>query len=108
MIQKSPRSANLQSDPSLRLRLASPRDGKQPGRVAVPGSPAQPDNVRMPQASPRLKLAGATPAEVASNFAKMQTLVTETHERLLTSPSADVRRAYLAVVRRLVSYVRAR
>jgi phosphohistidine swiveling domain-containing protein len=29
--------------------------------------------------------------EVASNFEKMQTLVTETHERLLTSPSAVVR-----------------
>ncbi len=104
------------------------RFGAEAGKP--PASPRLADSVAVPSSNAaRLKLAGDTPQEVAVNFDKMHTLVTETHERLLTSPSPEVRacalcglcavaagptppwqvrRAYLGVVRRLVSYVRTR
>lgn len=56
----------------------------------------------------RLKLAGSTQQEMAQNFEKFKTLVRESHQKLLTSPSASVRSGYLRVVRRIVSYVRSR
>jgi hypothetical protein len=65
--------------------------------------------LQMPESSPlRLKLAGNTPEEITLSFQKMRTLVTDTHEKLLTSPSAGVRSGYALVVKRLLSYVRSR
>ena len=58
--------------------------------------------------TPRLRLPGATPEEQEDAFRKMKVLVTEAHEKLLTSPSADVRRGYLLVLRRLLSYIHSR
>jgi hypothetical protein len=50
----------------------------------------------LPENSPsRLRLVGTTPQELALSFQKMKTLVTDAHEKLLTSPSAVVRAGYV-------------
>lgn len=119
------------------LKRSSPREmppgpgagaavgGNVPVKVKLPGtappaassgseSESSVESPRVPQLQlpftpqNRLQLAGSTPQEIATSFQKMKTLVTETHEKLLASPSAVVRRSYLQVSKRLLSYIRSR
>ena len=84
-----------------------------PPELKIPPAQMAPATEVLPKLSPRaqtprLRLPGATPEEQEDAFRKMKVLVAEAHEKLLTSPSADVRRGYLLVLRRLLSYVRSR
>jgi hypothetical protein len=107
----SPRSATLGTSGGAKVLVemakypGSPDLGSSRGHVQMVESPRLP-NLQVPTTpKAHLKLAGSTPEEKAASFEKMQTLIKTTHEKLLTSPSSAVRRGYLLVVKRLLSYI---
>ncbi len=101
-LQKSPRAPGVArfGEMSPRARFNDAGDGSESPRVP---------QLNLPQPTPsKLNLAGSTPAEISQSFQKMKTLIGDTHDKLLTSPSAAVRSGYLYVVRRLLSYIKSR
>ena len=97
---KSPRGPGIAFD---RAAVANSDDSS-----STTQSPRLPQ-LQLPEASPlRLKLAGNTPEEVSLSFQKMRTLINDTHDKLLSSPSAAIRSGYALLMKRLLSYVRSR